>query len=218
VALQLRAGFLQPQHRVRQFGQQRAPGIERLGADLVRMVEGAQHQRVFRQAGSGAPHRLWQWPVGATGQQGQWQLRQLFAEAARQLQRRDQRVADDVVDGCHATAAGVAQVGGLDRRRSARHHAHAGATRVAGQIHQQVDAIGADALGSLFVRKLQGAQVDEGAGQLLQACAQRRAIVGTGRIQEQLEALAVQRLQHLDQQLRHRVVTEIEGQQPEPDA
>ena len=216
LGMELGIGFAQPQHRVRHVAQQGAPGVESLRAELVGVVEGAHHEGPFGQPGLGPRHGLGQRALGAIGLQGQRQQGQLLAVVGGQFQRRDQGVAHDVVDAGHARAAREPQVAGLHRRGLAREDAGPRAARVAHQVDQQVDAVGADALSGLRVR--QALQFNEVVSRAHRPLAQRRPVVGAAGIQPQLEALAVDLFQHRQEQLRHRVVAKVEGHQAQTDA
>jgi hypothetical protein len=102
--------------------QQFAPGREDLGRDLVRLVEGAQHERVVGQAGGGARRRRGQRALRVVGLVAVRHLRDLLAEVRRVGERGHDLVADQVVDVGGAGRSGKAEPGDLQRRRPLRQH------------------------------------------------------------------------------------------------
>ena len=77
---------------------------------------------------------------------------------------------------------------GLDRRRLAREHAEAVSFGMAGQIDQDIDAIGADLLGQAIVAPLRG--VAPAIGDLLEFLG-RRIHLGRARVAHDLELIPV---------------------------
>ena len=213
IGVQLAVGFFEPQHRVRYVAQHLAPHIKSRGQDLVGVVEGAQHKGVIGQTGCGSRHGLGQRAPAAVGLKAQRHLRQLFAVQRRQIQRRDERVANQVVDVRRTRAARKAEKRRLHRRRPGREDGQALATGVALQVDEHVDAVCADARGGFAVAH--AADVDETARCIDHALAQGRAVVAARRIEHQLKLLPAELFQHFHHQLRHRVFVEVIRQQRE---
>ena len=189
----------QPQQRIVALAQQRAPQVEDFLRDLVRLVEAAQQQRVLGHAPVGAGAGLRPLAPRVVGLVAKRHLRDLLGEVPGIRQRRDHRVADQVVDVRRAGAAGKAQPGHLQRRRPRGQHRQRCVVGGALQVDQDVDAEFAHAPGHL--RMALPAQFLEMLDRRHHAAAQRAAIVGAGGQREDLEGLAVVLLQHLHQQL-----------------
>ena len=97
-------------------------------------------------------------------------------------------VADAAIKAQQPCAVGVAEAGEQQRRRPQRQHIEAVAGGVTRQIHQQIDAIAADALGQLFAGEFNRAAPT--IGQVDQPLADRIEILHLA-IQKQLKVAAV---------------------------
>ncbi len=170
-------------------------------------MEAAQHQRVVRQAPVGAPGRERTRALAVVGLVAVRHLRQLLAEVRGMLQRREHRVADQVVDVVGAAGAGKAQPVHLNRGGAQGHDLHHAAVGGALHVDQDVDLVFADR--GRHVEGGASVQVDEVFGRVHDAPAQRGAIVNAGREQRDLETIAVVRLEHLHRQLAGGVLVEV---------
>jgi hypothetical protein len=101
------------------------------------------------------------------------------------VERRHDRVADDVVDERCAAGSGKAEPVDLQRRRPLREHGHQRSERRAFQVDEDVDAERTDAGRHLL--EAQAAQLLEMLAARAHALAKRAAVVGAGRQQRDLE-------------------------------
>ena len=198
----------EPQHRPGQPAQEAAPDIQDLGRQLEGLVEAAQDQRVAGQsrllarAGHG-PRTLPVVGLVAARHQGK-----LLAVMASLVERRDNRVANEIVDVVGAGRTRKTEEGGLHRRRTMGEDAQAVVAGVALQVDQDLDAVGANALCRLAVADL--GQVDK-ASAALEPLTHRAGIFRAVRVQRDLEPTCRKLLEHLRHQVRRRVLVEIGG-------
>ncbi len=130
----------------------------------------------------------------------------LGMEAVRGARRVGEVVGDAEVDGPEAGGVGVAEPARLDRGGLAGEDAHAAVGRVAGQIDQDVDAVGAHHPRHLGVRK--AAQVAPIPGHGAQAFGDLVGPLHVG-VAEELEPGPVLMGQHRLEEARHRVPAQI---------
>ena len=196
-----------PEHGTRQLAQQRTPGVEHVGGDLVRLVKGAQDQRVVGDAPLRARRVLRQRAMRVVGLVAVRQLGDLLAEVRGIGKRRRHRVADEVVDERRAGRPGEAEPTDLQRRGSLRQDRQQGVVGRPLEVDQDVDAELADA--RRHGHEALATQLLEMLAAVAQPLAQRAVVVAAGRKQRHLEATAVVRLQHLCHQLAGRVLVEV---------
>ena len=216
VGLGLRVPRQHPQNPAGSAAHDARPRVEHLGRQLVRLVEAAQHQCVFGQAAGRAPRRRGPRALPVVGLVRARHLRDLFAEVRGVRERRDHRVADHVVDVVGTGRAGKPEPAHLHRRRPRGQQLEAAVARMALQVDEDVDAVGANALAGGSVAEVR--HVDEVVAGGHHASAQGRTVVAAVRIQKDLEAARVAPLEQLGHQHRRGVVVEVAGQIAEANA
>ena len=207
----------QPQHAAGSALQQAHPHGKHRRADLVVVVEAAEHKTLLGQAGLS--------PAGRGGRYGALavvdlvavrQAHDVLGVEAFTARRRDGGVAHDVVDVGRTHGAREAQVVHLHGGAAPGQDAGAAVLRVTLQVHGNVHLQAAQQLRHLGVALL--AHVDEAAKGFLQALAHAVLAVGAERDGDGVEAGAVVALEALGHQVGGGVVVEVGRQVGHTDA
>ena len=197
----------EPQHRARNALENRGPRVHRLGPQLPGRVEVAQHDGIVRKAEFGPRRRLDDRAVAVVDLVAARQPHQGFGVVRRVRRRRDDGVADQVVDESAADRSRIPEVVHLDRGRAQRQDPRRGARGVALQVDEDVDAIVANARGHLLRgRRL---QVDEAVERPHEALPHRARVVLTDRVRGDLEAPPIVRFEEAGGKERGRVGVEV---------
>ena len=140
----------EPQHGARNALENRGPCVHRLGPQLPGRVEVAQHDGIVRKAELGPRRRLDDRAVAVVDLVATGQPHQGFGVVRRVRRRRDDGVADQVVDESAADGSRIPEVVHLDRGRAQRQDPRRRARGVALQVDEDVDAVVANARGHLL--------------------------------------------------------------------
>ena len=147
-------GLQQPQHAAGHFNEQPAPQIERLGGDLVALVEAAKHKAGGRQSCSHSRRAVADDALAVVGLIAVGHQRERLAVMGRVRERGDDRVPDEVVGEARMPQrAGVTEPAHLHRGRPQGEDRQTIVYRVTRQIHENINTVIENLLRGIVVRQ-----------------------------------------------------------------
>mmetsp|Transcript_7382 Transcript_7382/g.22380 ORF Transcript_7382/g.22380 Transcript_7382/m.22380 type:complete len:306 (-) Transcript_7382:1437-2354(-) len=204
----------QPQHALGHALQDGTPPLQRVWVDLVQLVGAIVNDRVLRQPQHGArpvPVRAFQQVAVAVGvvvdKVAVGHVHQLLAVKVRELGRAHHLVRHQVVDIVGASGGGEAHVRHLHGRGPQREDFVARALCVPVQVDRHLNLVVRDALGD--VRDAPCTDIQEVLRLGLDARAPLSAVVGTVRVAEDLDPLAVVQPKDAAHQMAQRVAAKV---------
>ena len=186
------------------------PDIEIDRGELVGAVEAAENKGILGQAIGFPAFRFGDWAEAVVGLVAVWQQGEPLGVEQAVLRRHHHRVGDQPVDERDAAGAWIAKEARLHRRRPQGEDAGPHALGVALEVDEDVDAVGADALGGGLVGE--GADGDEVIQSRQQAAAHRAVVVGTAGIGEEFEPRAVVAFEQLGDKIGGGVLVVVCGE------